>query len=84
MSSYNALPAIKVVPLISPSRASSSPQLKKRRSARSKIARADIGELVSRRNKSAKRYPPPLDEEGKRIAEQALCEKFGMLSPETE
>ena len=41
-------------------------------------------ELVSRRNKSAKRYPPPLDEEGKRIAEQIFREKFGMLSSETE
>lgn len=39
-------------------------------------------ELVSRRNKSTKRYPPPLDEEGKRIAEQAFREKFGMLSPD--
>ena len=41
-------------------------------------------ELLSRRKPNAKSYPPPLDEEGRRIAEQAFREKFGLPFPGTE
>lgn len=36
-------------------------------------------EFISRRKSSGNPYPPPLDEEGMRIAEQALRGKLGIL-----
>ena len=34
--------------------------------------------FVNRRNPNAKQYPPPLDEEGIRIMEEAFREKLGL------
>lgn len=40
--------------------------------------------FVNRHNPNARKYPPPLDEEGLRIAEQAFSEKLGLPTPEAE
>lgn len=37
---------------------------------------------LSRRKPSGKQYPPPLDEEGQRIMEQAFREKLGVQETE--
>jgi hypothetical protein len=38
-------------------------------------------ELISRHKPSGNPYPPPLDEEGMRIMEQAFREKLGLPDP---
>ena len=39
-------------------------------------------EFISRPKTNSKRYPPPLDQEGMQIAEQAFREKLGLPNPD--
>ena len=39
-------------------------------------------EFISRPKSNSQQYPPPLDEEGQRIMEQAFREKLGVPSPD--
>ncbi|MBW4621004.1 MAG: hypothetical protein KME17_16800 [Cyanosarcina radialis HA8281-LM2] len=39
------------------------------------------GIYLDRRNPNAKKYPPPLDEEGMRIMEEAFRQKLQEISP---